>query len=140
LETTNKELTKEQIDIEWPQFEADLTWQLIKDKVVQEKEIKVEKEDMMEMARKVTLGQFRQYGLTSLPPEQLDQFANQLLENEEQSKKIAESKRDEMIHEAMKGMVKLETKEVDSEEFANMVNPEAVIPTEELSLEEKKED
>lgn len=140
LETTNKELSREQIDKEWPKFEEDLTWQLIKDKVVQEKEIKVEKEDMMEMARKVTLSQFRQYGLSSLPDEQLDQFANQLLENEEQSKKIAESKRDEMIHEAMKGMVKLDTKEVESEEFAKMLTPEAAIPTEELKVEETKED
>ncbi len=140
LDATNKELTAEQIEKEWPMFEKDLEWQLIKDKVIREKEIKVEHEDMLDMAKQVTLGQFRQYGIAHLPEEELNKFANQLLENEEQRNKIAENKKDEKVQKALKEMVKLEAKEVSAEEFTKLVQPEAAIPTEQLNVEEPVKD
>jgi len=135
LAATNKELSAEQIEKEWPLFEKDLAWQLIKDKVVKEKDVKVEHEDLLDMAKQVTLGQFRQYGIAHLPEEELDKFANQLLENEEQRNKIADNKKDEKVHAAIKDMLKLDEKELSSDEFQKLLQPAVEIPTEELKTD-----
>lgn len=117
LEKTNEKLSAEEIENNWPAFEKDLAWQIIKDKVAEKEEVTVTDEDMMDMAKDITLAQFRQYGFTSLPEQELERFAKSVLENKEQRKRIAESKRDEKIHKAFKNFLQLEVKEVSREEF-----------------------
>lgn len=117
LEKTNEKLTAEEIENNWPAFENDLAWQIIKDKVAEKEEVTVNDEDMMEMAKEITLAQFRQYGFTSLPEEELTRFATSVLENKEQRKRIAESKRDEKIHKAMKNLLQLDVVEISREDF-----------------------
>lgn len=120
LKATNRgdeRLSDEQIDAEMPRFFEDLKWQLIKNAIIKANDIKVEENDIREEAKKSARMQFMQYGLTALPQEYIDNYANDLLKNEDQVRRIAEAAMDEKVMAYIKEAVKVEEKAVSREEF-----------------------
>ena len=115
------QLTEEQIEEEFPRFKEDVKWDLIKNKIIQDHEVKVEEEEVLELAKKLTLQQFQQYGMMNLPDEQLEQYAKQVLQQEEQKRKMYEQKYEDKVTELIKEKVKLEEKEVTMDEFKKQV-------------------
>ena len=113
----NKDITEEDIDKDFQNFIEDLKWQLIRNRVAQVHEVKVEQEDLLNEARNYTRMQFRQYGLYYASDEQVDSFANEMLKREEEYKKIAEQVLEQKVIAKIKEMVKIETKKVSTEEF-----------------------
>jgi trigger factor len=109
--------TKEQIENDYPQFEIDLKWQLIKNKIIKEAGFKVEENEVIEYAREITRNQLRQYGLSDMTNENLDQYAKQLLQKESETKRIVELIIDDKIVQYVKLRAKLEDKSITSEEF-----------------------
>ncbi|MBN1924437.1 MAG: trigger factor [Prolixibacteraceae bacterium] len=120
LLATNKELTKEKIDEEFEAFMTDLRWQVIKEKIIKENELKVEEEELKQLAREVALAQFRQYGMFEVPAEHLDGFAKQMLDKQEDRSRLFNRKMEDKIMEVVKGKVTLDEKEVSREEFDKM--------------------
>ncbi len=120
LKATNRgdeRLSDEQIEGEMPRFFEDLKWQLIKNAIIKANDIKVEENDIREEAKKSARMQFMQYGLTALPQEYIDNYANDLLKNEDQVRRIAEAAMDEKVMAYIKEAVKVEEKAVSREEF-----------------------
>jgi len=120
LLAVNKELTQDVIEKDYDNMKLDLAWQLIKNKIVSEKEIKLEEAELLDFAKKSVLMQFQQYGLSSIPDEQLEAYAKQMLSNEEEARRMAERKMEEKILEVLKETIKLDDKEVSTEEFGNL--------------------
>lgn len=118
----NKEnsLTKEQIEKEYPLFEADLKWQLIKDTVVKEQEIKISDEKITEAAKEFARYQFQQYGLSYIPEESLMQYVDELLKNKDEKRKLTDNEIDKEVSNWIKSVVKLDEKEVTYEEFTKL--------------------
>jgi len=110
-------VAKEEIDKDFEKFEKDLKWQLIKDKVIKENEIKVAEDEAFDYAKKVTLMQFQQYGMTNIPDEQLENYARKLLKKEEENKRIYDKKYEEKVIEFIKELIKIDLKEVTTDEF-----------------------
>lgn len=110
-------VAKEEIDKDFEKFEKDLKWQLFKDKIIKENEIKVTEDEALDYAKKVTLMQFQQYGMTNIPDEQLGNYARELLKKEEENKRIYEKKYEEKVIEFIKELVKIDLKEVTNDEF-----------------------
>lgn len=117
----NENLTEEQIDNEFPKFEHDVKWDLIKNKIIEDNEIKVEEDEVLELAKRLTQQQFQQYGMMNFPEEQLEQYAKQLMTNEEQKRKIHDQKQEEKVIEQIKENIKLNEQEVTFEEFKKQV-------------------
>ncbi len=117
----NKELTPEKIDQDMPLFMEDLKWQLVKNKLIKNNEIKLEESDLLENAKKSTRIQFAQYGLSNVPEEHIANYANDMLKNEEQSKQIVEGAMHDKLIEFIKEAVKLEEKEVTHDEFSKLI-------------------
>ncbi|MFW5886510.1 MAG: trigger factor [Bacteroidota bacterium] len=117
LETNKNKFDKEQLDKEFPNFENDLKWQMITDKIVRDNDIKVEKEEALEYAKNMARMQFYQYGLREIPGEHLDNYANQILENKEQRKQIYTRLYEVKTLKHIKDSVKLEEKEITLEKF-----------------------
>lgn len=117
----NEELTPEKIDQDMPLFMDDLKWQLVKNKLIKDNEIKLEESDLLENAKKSTRIQFAQYGLTNVPEEHITNYANDMLKNEEQSRQIVEGAMHDKIIEFIKEAVKLDVKEVTHDEFSKLV-------------------
>ncbi|MDA3893700.1 MAG: trigger factor [Salinivirgaceae bacterium] len=117
LVAVNKELTKEKVEADYEGMQKDLAWQLIKNKIIEDQEIKVEEAELLEFAKKSVLMQFQQYGMMQIPDEQLETYAKQTLENKEEAQKMMDRKYEEKLIGYLKETIKLDPKEVTTAEF-----------------------
>lgn len=114
---SNKELTEEQVEKDFDDFIRDLRWQLIRNKIAKENEIKVEEEDMIKEAREFTRMQFQQYGIYNAEDSQLDNYAREILKKEEDYRKIADKVIDDKVLQKIKESIKIDKKKVSTDEF-----------------------
>jgi trigger factor len=117
---TNKEMSEEQVEKDFANYVDEFKWQLIKNRLTEENELKVEQEEVMEFAKQQALMQFQQYGMMDVPEEYLTNYAQQMMQNQEEQRKIYERMMDNKIVEFLKGAIKIEEKEVSTEEFNKM--------------------
>jgi trigger factor len=118
LASVNKEnVTEKQIEEEFPKFETDLKWQLIKDNIINSHDLKVTDEEIGSYAKSYTLLQFRQYGIADIPEEQLKTYSENVLKNEEERKKIIERLYEEKVFEHIKEHIKVDKKKISREKF-----------------------
>lgn len=120
LVETNEKVTYEQIEEEFDHFKADLEWTLIKSKLVKENEIRIEESDIVTMAREMARMQFQQYGMSNVPDEYLDNYANSILQNKEQKQKMAEKKVEDKVLELIKEKSGIDLKKVTQKEFDDL--------------------
>jgi len=113
----NEKTTAEQIDKDFESFRSDLKWQLIRNKIAKDNEIKISEEEMHDEAENITRYQFQQYGLFYATDEQIHNYAHEMLKREEDAKRIAEKILEEKAIEKLKELVKLENKKISVEEF-----------------------
>ena len=121
LKATNNELTDEQIEADFDNFMQDLRWQLIKDRLVRDNELKIEEREVKELAKKVAAMQFSQYGMYNVPEEHLENYAVHILENEEEGKRLANKALEDKIVEVIKSKVSLEEKPITYDEFNKLI-------------------
>ena len=120
LVETNEKVTVEQIEEEFDHFRKDLEWTLIKSKLVKENEIRIEEADIALMAREMARMQFQQYGMSNVPDEYLDNYANSILQNKEQKQKMAEKKVEDKVLELIKDKAGIDLKQVTQKEFDDL--------------------
>ena len=121
IKVTNEKMTDEQIESDFDSFMLDLKWQLIKDRIVKDNDLKITEEDVRSLAKVMALNQFRQYGLSNVSDEHLENYANHMLKNEEERRKLASRKQEDIIISAIKNKVTLDFKETAYEEFNKML-------------------
>jgi trigger factor len=121
IKVTNEKMTDEQIESDFDNFMVDLKWQLIKDKIVKDNELKITEDDVRELAKEMAAIQFRQYGLNNVGEEHLENYANHMLKNEEERRKLVSRKQEDVIIAAIKDKVTLDVKEISYEEFNKMI-------------------
>lgn len=113
----NEKVTEEQIEEEFDSFKQDLRWQLIRNKIAKENEIKITEEELISEAATLTRYQFQQYGLLYATDEQIGTYAKEMLKREEDAKRIAEKILEEKVGSKIREMVKVTDKQVSVEEF-----------------------
>jgi len=121
LKATNNELTDEQIDGDFDNFMQDLRWQLIKDRLVRDNELKIEEGEIKELAKRVAAMQFSQYGMHNVPDEHLENYAGHILQNEEERKRLANKAIEDKILEVIKSKVTLDEKPISYDEFNKLL-------------------
>ena len=117
LKNKNEEMTDEKIEKEYPQMIELMTWQLVVDQLAETYGIKVEQADMKAYAKNIARMQMMQYGLMHVEDTYLEQYADEILKNENQARGIYGRVQEEKIYAAVKGIVKLTTKKVSYEDF-----------------------
>jgi trigger factor len=117
LMRVNENLTQEQLDKDFDSFIQDLKWQLIRNKVATDNKMTVTEEELQDEAEIITRYQFQQYGYYYATDEQISGFAKQTLSNQEEAKKIAAKILDNKVLLHLKDVVKVDEKEISSEEF-----------------------
>lgn len=110
-------VTEEQIEQDFEHFENDLKWQLIKDQIIKDNEIKIADEEIRDYAKEYAKMQFQQYGMSNIPEEYLTNYAKEMLGKEEDAKKIYGKKYEEKVIEFIREQVKLDQKKISSDEF-----------------------
>jgi len=98
-----------------------LTWHLIKEQLVATYEIKVEDKDVKEAAKESARIQFAQYGMIQVPEEYVDNYVEEMFKNKENVTAFVDRAVDLKLIEALKNVVKLDTKVVTLDEFNKIV-------------------
>lgn len=117
LAVNEGKLEAEQLENEFPSFVKDLQWQLIRDRIMSQFEIKIENEDIIQKAKRVAMDQFRNYGINNIPDEHLERYAVDMLKNENEVRRLVDLIRDEKAVNAIKEKVTLSEKLVTLDEF-----------------------
>ncbi len=117
LIATNKDITQERLDKEYPFFQEDMKWQLIKGKVIKDNNIETKEEDLLAVAKDYTRAQFQMYGSVNIPDEYLENFAKEILQKKEERQKIVEQNLENQVIEFVKSSVKLEETPIEYEKF-----------------------
>ena len=98
-----------------------LTWHLAKEQLVAANNIKVEDADVKEVAKDLARAQFAQYGMSNVPDEYLENYANDMLKKRENIDNIVDRAVDNKLVSALKGVVKLNEKSISIEEFNKLL-------------------
>ncbi|NLA25138.1 MAG: trigger factor [Bacteroidales bacterium] len=113
----NKELDQEQLNSYFDSFADDLRWTLITNKLLKENEVEITQEDAIEQAKIEMMYQFRQYGMSNVPDDVLEKYATEMLQKENDAKRILEQVGERKALEIIKEAVKIEESLVSVEEF-----------------------
>ena len=95
----------------------ELKWHLIKEQLVAANEIKVEDADIKVIAKDAIRQQFAQYGMSNVPDEVLENYADEQLKKRENIENFVDRAIDQKLVEKLKTVVKLTRKEVSLADF-----------------------
>ena len=98
----------------------ELTWHLIKEKLVEIYSVKVDDDDVKEMAKEVTRMQFAQYGMLNIPDEYLENATKEMFKKRETVDNLIDRCIEVKLGGAIKEAVTLEESTVSTEEFNKM--------------------
>ena len=105
-------------------FEAsikELAWHLMKEQLVAAQNIKVEDDDLKAVAKEAARAQFAQYGMSNVPEEYLDNYAQEMLKKRENVDGLVDRAVDVKLTAALKGVVKLDEKDITMEDFQKLL-------------------
>ena len=75
MRMNNQDKDEKFVDDNYDKSIEELTWHLIKEQLVKANDIKVEQEDVVNMAKEATRAQFAQYGMMSVPEDLLENLS-----------------------------------------------------------------
>ncbi len=116
----NKDKGMEYVEKNYEASIKELTWSLAKNQIVEALKIKVDDADVKAVAIDVTRMQFAQYGMTSVPEEYLEQYAEGMLKNRDQVDNLVNAAVDRKLMTALKDVVKLNKKTISFDEFRKL--------------------
>ena len=117
----NKDKGEDFVEKNYAESIKQLEWHLIKEQLVKANDIKVEDADIKNAAKEMARMQFAQYGMSNVPEEYVDNYANELLKKREAVDNFVERAIDVKLAAALKSTVSLNNKEVTLEEFNEMM-------------------
>lgn len=121
MKQNNKEKDQEFIDKNYEPSIKELSWSLIRSKIAVALGVKIEDEDVKSAAREMAKAQFAQYGMSNVPQEYVDNYADELLKKKEAQQQFVDRAIDAKLVEALKGVVTLNKKSVSLDEFNKMM-------------------
>ena len=100
----------------------ELKWHLIREKLAEQCGVRVEDDDVKNAAKEVARAQFAQYGMSNVPDEYLDNYAQEMLKKRDTVDNLVERAIDRKLTIALKDVVKLNRKAATIEEFNKMLS------------------
>ena len=117
----NKDKGEDFVEKNYAESIKQLEWHLIKEQLVKANDIKIEDADVKAAAMEMARMQFAQYGMTNVPDEYVENYANELLKKREAVDNFVERAIDVKLAAAIKNTVSLNNKEVTLDEFNEMM-------------------
>lgn len=126
LKLQDESLTDENIDEKYAQMRPDLVWQLVRDAVAKELQIKIEESDVISIAKMIAQNQFAQYGMTNLPDDVLDKYARDIIKDEKSREHVLNQAVDMKLYNGIRASVTLDEQTVSVEKFNELFQTEVV--------------
>ena len=123
LYTINEgKFTMEDIEKDFALFCKDFRWQMISQYIMREQKMEITREEVLAVAKQMAKYQFAMYGLNDVPEEQLNHYAESILANEKEGRRIVEKTEQDKVIGYVKSVVTLEEKEISIEDLQAMNN------------------
>jgi trigger factor len=94
-----------------------MKWQIITNEIAKQHELDLKPEELLGAAKSYAEAQFRQYGMSYVPDEQLEKYAQEILKDEDTRRKIADKAMENKIMDVLKENIKLDEKTVSFDKF-----------------------
>ncbi|MEE1183601.1 MAG: trigger factor, partial [Paludibacteraceae bacterium] len=117
LKLNNEKMTDEEIANEYPKMIEDLKWQMVKDGIAKENNVKLEKEDIEAVAKRSAKAQFAQYGMLNVPEDILANYVEEMLKDQNGARNAAERASENKVVAIIKEKVSIDSKTVSFDEF-----------------------
>lgn len=112
--------TMEEIEKEFDLFLVDFRWQMVRNYLMEKYNVQVTNDDILASAKGFAAYQFAMYGMNNVPDEQLEAFAKNVLQQEEQSRRIIDQVENEKVIAAVKEVVTLKNEKISVENFREL--------------------
>lgn len=116
----NENITAENVDEEYKKMLPAAKWQLIKEKVAKQFEIKVNDDDVKREAKILAAQQFAQYGMNNVPDEYIEKYAEDFINNKQYRQGIVDKAVEDKLFTAIKDNATVEEKTVSVDEFNSL--------------------
>ena len=109
--------TAEEVEKEFPGFVEDFKWQLTRGYLMQKLGLKVEQKDIQEAAESYVAYQYAMYGMGNVPQDLIKSAARNVLEDENQVRRLEEQVEDNKTISAVREKVTVQTKKISEDKF-----------------------
>ena len=109
--------TPEEVEKEFPGFVEDFKWQLTRGYLMQKLGLKVEQKDIQEAAESYVAYQYAMYGMGNVPQDMIKSSARNVLEDENQVRRLEEQVEDNKTIAAIREKVTVQTKKISEDKF-----------------------
>lgn len=109
--------TMEQIEADFGSFVDMMRWNLVQKYFADKFDLKLTQEEAVEEAKTMARLQFAQYGMSEVPDDMLANYANQILSNKDEARKVQERLFEKKVIESVLPLIKVQEKKVSVEEF-----------------------
>ncbi|GHU71309.1 trigger factor [Bacteroidia bacterium] len=120
LVASGEKRTPESVEEDYPKILDDLKFQLIKDKLLKDNDIKIEKEDVEQQAYVTARAQFAQYGMANAPEHLLQNYVQEMMNKEKNVQNLINLVVENKLIDVLKQQATLKNKEVTIEEFQKL--------------------
>lgn len=118
----NKDKGEEFVEKNYAESIKQLEWHLIKEQLVASHDVKVEDADIKAAAMETARMQFAQYGMSNMPDEYVENYANELLKKRESVDQFVDRAVDVKLAAALKASVKLNEIDITLDKFNEMMS------------------
>lgn len=112
--------TAEQVEKEFPAFVEDFKWQLVRGYIMQKFGLKVAHEDILNAAKSYVAYQYAMYGMAGVPQNIIDSSAENMLQDQNQYRRLEEQCEDNIAIAKVREEVTLQTKKISMEKFREL--------------------
>ncbi len=118
----NPEIKEEDVDKELKMAIPGMKWEIIEGQAGKVMGIKVEEDDVKAIARSIAMQQLIQYGMGQMAEQMADYYAENLLKDKDQRRRLVEQAYTSKLMNAIHNAVKLNEKTVSLDEFRALVD------------------
>ena len=112
--------TAEQVEKEFPAFLEDFKWQLVRGYLMQKFDLKVTREDIQAAAESYVAYQYAMYGMAGVPQNLIQSSAENLMQDENQYRRLEEQCEDNKSIARVREEVTLQVKKISQEKFREL--------------------
>ena len=104
---------------------TELRWHLVKEQLAKKFEVKIDDNDVLNVAKGATRDQFAQYGMANVPEDLLENYAKEMLKQEKTREALINRAVDVKLIQGIKAAITLNEEKVSVEDFNKKVSENA---------------
>ncbi|MDR1406067.1 MAG: hypothetical protein LBI89_02545 [Prevotellaceae bacterium] len=118
--SNDQKITPEIIEKAFPAFVDDLCHKIISNYILEEQQMEVKWEDLLEDAKKTAQYHLQMFGVENASEEQIERYANSILANDKEKKKLYEKIKNDKIMDYVKSVVTIDVKEITNDDLQKL--------------------